>query len=65
MKLFWNKNRAEKCCTFGAMSAETIDTMASKIDALEKKLAGVMAAKTTDAGKSLLIGSDGNVKLSS
>lgn len=64
MKRPWNKKRCENASPVGSMVAEPIQTLLDKVDALETKFAAVLAAKSSDSGKTLLIDSNGKVKLS-
>lgn len=58
------KDRLKKACPVGKMIADDLVAMQTKMAALETKLDKVLKATASDSGKSLLIGADGNVKLS-
>lgn len=64
MKRVWNKKRCENASPVGSLVAEPIQELLDKMNTLETKFDAVLKATSTSAGKALVIGSDGNVKVS-
>lgn len=64
------KKDVTKMCPLGEIIAPELskeaaktETIETKVEALESKLAAVLAATASDSGKKLAIGSDGKVTL--
>lgn len=60
----FNKKKVESDCPVGSMIAKTMEDNINNLSKLLTKFSAVINATASDSGKSLLIGSDGNVKLS-